>query len=299
LNKTFVVFFILLFPLFSFSQNLRWKKQRRELVGAVGASNFLGDLGGANRVGTHFIRDFEFLLTRPAVSAGFRYRVAENMAVKSSLHWALISGNDRLTKEPYRNNRNLSFRSNIFEASSQFEYSFIKEKQGHRYKIKNVKGLKKLNFESYLFGGVGLVFFNPKGKYNGKWYALQPLGTEGQGLIPGKNKYKRYTLSVPVGFGIRYPINREMVVGFEYGLRYTLTDYMDDVSTDYYDKEKIRAERGDIAAHFSDPSLGDHPNYTIEGEQRGNPKYKDAYMFGQFTFAYKISKNRRRTRAKF
>ena len=297
MNKKLILFLLCALPLLSLAQ--RWKKQRHELVGAFGATNFLGDLGGANREGTHFVRDLDFILTRPVVSGGYRYRIAENMAVKSNLHWAILSGNDKFTKEQFRNNRNLSFRSFTWELSSQFEYSFLKEKQGHRYKIKGAKGLKKINFETYLFAGIGLVRFNPKAKYNGKWYALQPLGTEGQELIPVSKKYKRLTLSIPMGFGMRYPINRDMTIGFEYGLRYTFSDYIDDVSTDYYDRTAIQAARGDVAAYFSDPSLGEHPNWTILGEQRGDPKYKDAYMFAQFTFAYKISKNRRRTRAKF
>ena len=78
-------------PLLSLAQC--WKKQRHELVGAFGATNFLGDLGGANREGTHFVRDLDFILTRPVVSGGYRYRIAENMAVKSNLHWAILSGN--------------------------------------------------------------------------------------------------------------------------------------------------------------------------------------------------------------
>ena len=68
MNKKLILFLLCALPLLSLAQ--RWKKQRHELVGAFGATNFLGDLGGANREGTHFVRDLDFILTRPFVSGG-------------------------------------------------------------------------------------------------------------------------------------------------------------------------------------------------------------------------------------
>ena len=94
------------------------KKNRpsRYIVLGVGASNFLGELGGANQIGTFFVKDFEFSMTRPSAALSYRYKFNQFFALNGGFHYCLVSGNDNLTTEPFRQNRNLSFRSNIFEA---------------------------------------------------------------------------------------------------------------------------------------------------------------------------------------
>lgn len=284
------------------AQYFKKSRYKYEIVGGLGVTNFLGDLGGANSIGTHFLRDYDFPSLRPIIHAGFRYKDSRYWAVKGSLNFGWISGNDRLTSEIYRQNRNLSFRSPIGEISVQAEGYFTGEKQGHLYKIKNVKGWKNLEISGYGFAGLGVTFFNPRGKYQGKWYSLQKLGTEGQG-IGGPKKYHRATMVFPVGIGGKYAINKQWSVGLEFGVRYTLTDYMDDVSGVYFDNDSIRAVRGDVAAHFADPSLGiigpfDGISVTGTGQQRGNPKDDDAYLFTFVTVGYKFFVQRK-TRSKF
>jgi hypothetical protein len=101
----------------------------------------------------------------------------------------------------------------------------------------------------------------------------------------------------------------------EVGYRKTFTDYIDDVSTDYYDNDKLRRRRGNMAADLADPSKGEIPTYTrgtytydptAEGMQRGDPSDKDAYIFTTITFSWKIGMKtyggmnwQRKTRAKF
>lgn len=45
-----------------------WKSVRNEFSFGVGASNFLGDLGGSKGIGTHGIKDLKFQMTRPTLS---------------------------------------------------------------------------------------------------------------------------------------------------------------------------------------------------------------------------------------
>jgi len=286
---------ILILPLMCSAQ--QWKRYKKEYVFGLGATNFLGDLGGANQVGTDYFKDLEFSLTRPQFSFGYRYRLNQSVYVKGGFYYGRLGGDDKLTSEPARNNRNLSFRSNIYEISGEVQYTFVKEKSGHRYQIKGVKGWRNINIQSYLFAGVGVFYFNPKGQYNNVWWSLQKFGTEGQGLIPGTKKYSRINICIPLGIGVSYAINRTLSIGLEYGLRKTFTDYIDDVSGDYYDKSKMRTERGEIAAYFVDPSSGANPTWTQMGEQRGDPKDKDSYMFAIITLSQKIKP--KRTKAKF
>src|ERR1051326_677494 len=152
---------------------------RYEYIFSLGATNFLGDLGGANQIGTNGLKDLEYTLTRPALGISMRWKVQQFFSVKANTYWGIIRGDDKLTQEPARNNRQLNFKSNIFELSAQVEFNFIKEQKGHIYKIKGVRGMQHKDRQIYLFGGGGGVYFNPKGKYkDGQWYELHPLGTE-------------------------------------------------------------------------------------------------------------------------
>jgi hypothetical protein len=268
----------------AFSQ--QWKKTRREVILGVGASNFLGDLGGADQIGTHLMKDLEWSLTRPQASAGFRYKLSPNMAVKSAFTWCRVAGNDQLTLEKARLNRNLSFRSDVYEFSAVYEYSIIEEKLRGRYSRRS----RKFPVNIYVFGGISAFYFNPKAQYNNAWVALKPLGTEGQGLPDGGKEYSLFQVAIPLGIGFKYPINKEFSIGLEYCMRKTFTDYMDDVSTNYYDPEAIRAVRGDVAAFLSNPSTNEViPGGTNPGQQRGNPNYDDSFLTAQIYVAYKLT----------
>lgn len=319
--KKLLIFLLIISPVFASAQYGRKrkgmrtgnsfykrKKPRPEFIIGVGASNFLGELGGANQVGTFFVRDMEFKATRPSAQVAIRYKFNKRLAVKGGFYYQLLSGTDKLTTEPFRRNRNLHFRANTYELSGQMEFFFTKEQQGHRYQIKNAKGMKSYNFQAYGFVGVGGIFFNPQAKYKGAWVNLQPLGTEGQGLPGGPKKYSRFTVVIPYGVGVKDAINKEWSIGLEVGIRKTFSDYIDDVSGVYYDNDVIRAERGDMAADLADPSLLPYPEslggatwgfqQTKAGNDRGHSKHKDAYMFLNITASYKIPA-KRRTRSKF
>lgn len=274
-----------------------WKTVKHEVSFGVGASNFLGDLGGAKGIGTHGIKDLKFSMTRPTIIAGYKYMLNPYLAVKASVLWGLVSGDDAITKNNVRNNRNLSFRSNIGEVAGYFEYFPYADRIHPRYKLKGVNGNKAFSLSPYFSVGVGFTVFNPKAKYNGNWVALQPLGTEGQGLAGRPDKYHRFTLSFPIGIGVKYRIDKQLAVGFELSLRYTLSDYIDDVSTSYYLPDEIAANYGDVAAALSDRSINTDLNGVIQYPdgrnnylQRGDPRWNDAYMFGIFSVHYRFIK---------
>ena len=171
-----------------FASKNAWKKQRHEIFLGFGATNFLGDLGGRNQIGTHYsYADLNFVLTRPSATFGYRYRISQNWGWRTDFNFMRLWGKDALTQEKYRNNRNLSFRTNIFELSTNIEYAFFKNKGGNRYGFKNTfrRRFKSKNHYFYVSAGIGVFWFNPKAEYQGVWYALQPLSTEGEGLPGG------------------------------------------------------------------------------------------------------------------
>ncbi|MCC6691345.1 MAG: hypothetical protein IT235_07410 [Bacteroidia bacterium] len=294
MRKTFFVL-VLILPTIVFSQ--RRNRYKYEWIGGIGITNFLGDLGGANQVGTHLVRDWEWAATRPSFTAGIRYKNSRHIGYKAALSFGMMYGNDALTTEPVRNNRNLNFRSPVVELSTQVEFYVNKETQGRLYRIKNARGKRRLDLQGYVFGGLGFLWFNPQGKYKGSWINLRPLSTEGQGLPGGPPKYAPVTMSFPFGVGAKYGLDSKWSIGLEIGLHYTLSDYIDDVHGVYYDNATILKDKGAVAAYMADPQLGKIPSQSYAGQDRGH-KYRDAFMFGMVNINYKVM-YRRRTRSKF
>ena len=264
-NIILSILFIALFQELSDAQTTLWRRQRKEVFFGGGGTNFLGDLGGANQIGTHGLKDFNFPAIRPALQVGYRYRTTRETFVMGQLVYGRLAGNDAFTKEPFRHNRNCNFRSPIIELSGQFQYAITREKPGHIYNLKGIKGLRNIQLTTYLFAGLGIIYFNPHGDWKGQWYALKPLSTEGEGLVATRKKYSLIQPAIPVGIGFKYALNKDWAVGIEYGLRWTPSDYMDDVSTTYFDPHYLLQTRGSTAVHFANPAL----NQTLIPDANG------------------------------
>lgn len=278
-----------------FRQSSYWKTHRKEISLGFGLSNFLGELGGRNQIGSPFVWDLELSQTRPAAHVDYRYYVARKMALRTRLTYGILAGNDNLTTEPFRQNRNLSFKSDIYEASIVFEFHLFREELGHVYDLRGVQGTKSSRAGFYFFGGIGGFYFDPKAQFQNAWVRLKPLGTEGQGLDGGAKDYNNFQFCIPMGVGIRKAFGKTLCGGLELQYTKTFTDYIDDVSTNYYDNEKLREARGDLAAFLADPSLGVGPLYetgnpTDKNQQRGDEKDLDAYLFLKAQVHYKLVK---------
>lgn len=269
-----------------------WKTHRNELSVGVGISNFLGELGGRDQIGSPFIWDLELSMTKPAFSFGYRYFLAKQWAVRGNGTYGVLAGNDNLTSETFRHNRNLNFRTNIIEAQAVIEWHPFQEMPGHVYDLRGVKGMAPSRMGLYFFAGVGGFHFNPKAQFDGAWVELRPLGTEGQGLPDGADEYQLTQICIPMGVGIRRAIDRKSTIGLELQYTKTFTDYIDDVSGTYYDKTLLEEARGPLAAYMSDPSLGEVPGQSATGQQRGYADNKDAYLFLKFQYHYKLYKFR-------
>ena len=290
----------------------RWKRQRYEWVAAVGATQFLGDLGGRNQIGSDYFFDLDAASTRYVLNLGFRYKVSQYVSLKTGFSFGEVAGDDKFTLEPFRNNRNLHFRSPIVEWATQVEVSWMRESIGSRYKIRRVRGRGRKGSQVYVYGfaGVALLYMNPMAKYDGKWHSLRKLHTEGQGFVPSREEYSNWQFTIPFGVGMKYALDKKSSIGLEYGLRKTFTDYMDDVSTSYvYTKWAVNGQQiknalgyDDVAAALADPSLNPVPAgvdafegacSACPGQQRGDPTDLDSYMFLTITYNRKIRTTRK------
>jgi hypothetical protein len=281
-----------------FRQSSYWKTHRQELSFGFGISNFLGELGGRNEIGAPFVWDLELSQTRPAASFSYRYHIARKQALRLGFSYGVMAGNDNLTAEPFRMNRNLNFKSDLFELQLVYELHLYREELGHVYDLRGVKGTKSSRVGLYFFAGVGVFNFNPQAQLNNAWVDLKPLGTEGQGLPGGAEEYSTTQVCIPMGFGLRKALNKQWSVGIELQYTKTFTDYIDDVSGVYYygadplNPDDVRTPSSELAGFLADPSLNLIAGQTTRGQQRGDPDDLDAYLFFKAQLHYKLVKYR-------
>ena len=298
------LYIILLFPALLFGQQAKRKRNfgkksynfyKHEFNLGIGVINYLGELGGNDGPAKNYsIGDLEPTQFKFAFTGAWRYNIAPKFAVRTSYTLGQISGSDQLTSEPTRNYRNLAFKTNINELMVLGEFFLKRADYGHGFHRTGVTGKTGKSVSLSLHTGLGLLRFNPT--YNG--VPLQPLNTEGQGLKGAETPYKLTTLILPIGFNVGYEVTKWLRVGLDVTQRFTRTDYLDDVSGNYYDKELIRASYGDLAAEMSDRTEGSKP-WTEPGAPRGNPKNKDSYFslmvvatYTPLIKKYKASKSR-------
>lgn len=144
------------------------------------------------------------------VSAGlyYRYTFHHRFAIATTATYHRLDGADRFVKdkEPYSNGwfryiRNLSFRTDVAEVALNGEFHILK------YEPFNVR---KMRWTPYVSAGIGAIYFNPKAEYQGQWYNLQPIGTEGQGLAGYPAPYNRFTWAAPLKGGVKVNLTKFM-----------------------------------------------------------------------------------------
>lgn len=261
------IYFCLLSLLFLGCRGVVTAEAQTFSAGAMlGASNYNGDLSPAA---------WTLSETKPAFSVLGLLEANRFLSIRAGLTYTVLSGNDDNARSEALQMRNLHFKSPLWEGSIQVLIDFLGNKG---------------RFVPYILGGVALFHFSPKAEYNGDWYDLQPLGTEGQGISTQQPRlYRLSGLAIPVGAGLRYRLNTQWAVGFEATYRRTFSDYIDDVSGYYYDNDALRNYRSELSAQLAD-RLGEYANnpdlHFTTNEQRGNPKTKDAYFLTGFTVYY-------------
>lgn len=266
-------FFILTITLLSALSGFAQRTKKSSEIGLfLGGSYYIGDLNPNG----HFNQ-----FTKPAGGIVYRYNFNRRFAARANALYGNMEAHDSYSKSPSQRQRNLGFKSEIIELSTQCEFNF------QNFEI----GSDKTILSPYIFAGLAGFYFNPQGEIGNNWVDLQPLSTEGEGLAGGSraSKYKRLQLSVPFGVGVKVVFAKGIGLGFEWGMRKTFTDYLDDVSTQYYNPAILAAQKGATAAYLSDPSIGTDPKYTNVGRQRGNPTTKDWYNFFGIVLTFKLN----------
>ncbi len=211
---------------------------------------------------------------RPSLSLNLKYNSGDFVNFRFGLAYAKIGADDKNNKSRILKNRNLSFKSDVFELNA----------------IAEINLFDPVTFTSYpyIFGGVGVFYFNPYTfDNNNKKTYLKPLSTEGEGLteFPDRKKYSLIQACVPVGIGWKMPLNEKWDLSFEFGYRVTFTDYLDDVSKNYVDLNVLSMEKGPKSAELSYRQSAPLSDADI----RGNSSIKDVYYFGGVKLSTSLS----------
>jgi hypothetical protein len=254
-NLSFVVIsslFSILYTSPSFSQNFfsnlfkgdgskrkSLYEKHSDISFGVGTSNYYGDIAPFNRPIQSTLQNIHW-----NASFNFTRHFSPHISGRVGFTWARIAADDNKFEgvpgldQLYM--RNIHFRNDVKELAVTGIYNFIAESRSFRNRDKIIP---------YAFAGIAIFHHNPVAKVPtdyagseaspGEWVSLQPLSTEGQGLNGYPDQpYNLINVSIPFGVGVRYKLNRAWDLGFEVGVRYTFSDYLDDA--------------GGYAANYSD-----------------------------------------------
>ena len=267
MNKILVIVLVgfLGLPLAGSSQSFYALRRDRNFLVSVGTgtANYFGEMVNPGEWGD----------LKPNVAIGAEYYLTNRISARAELTWFQLSGNDADADDD-REERNLSFRANCLELSALGAFNLTP--MGLRFYQRS-----KLNFHA--FAGVGLMYFNPKAKYQGEWHALHPLRTE------NKN-YSLFQFVIPLGIGARIKLDPFFNILIEGGYRLTFTDYLDDASSTRY--VDVALLKNDLARALSDRrvEIDTQPSSPTEVGKRGNPDENDGYFITNITLQYYIPK---------
>lgn len=197
--------------------------QKNEIGGGLGIMYYTGDLA----------RKLIISNVRPAGTVFLRHNVNDHISVRASFTGGKLVGNDNKPLDAFATARNASFNIFISEFAGSFEYYFLDFRSERAV----------VNWSPYFHGGVGIF-----------------------GMLGQQNKNATYSdiqITVPLGAGFRYQMDKKWAFGVEFGARVTFFDYLDNIS------------QGDIF----------NKNF-----QYGNKNDNDLYYFAGFTVSYTFYK---------
>lgn len=248
-------------------KELEKKTRSYELGLMLGVTNYFGDLS---------TNDFNRDEINDAYGIRFRYNHTRRVSFRAMFNYGALSGNDRYSPSELKRTRNLNFRSELYDLTLEAEYHL----SHYIFSDKN-------RFIPSISTGITIFHFNPKAQYNGKWYNLRDMGTEGQTSGNGK-KYKLTQFALPVGASFKTMLGYNFIAELEVNFVKTFTDYLDDVSGKFTNIAKVQAANPDTdpnaVSHFIDPSGGKFS----EGARRGEPKNKDWYLLLGISLSYRF-----------
>jgi len=149
------------------------------------------------------------------INVSANYTFGTNLRARAQVSYYKISGSD-VPSDPEANRipRNLNFKANNWEVLGMVEYYLFPVK---------IYAISRSFLNPYIFAGLGFTSNNPETLLDGEWVNLRPLQLE-------NNPYEKYVMVFPMGIGLKYKLNVHMDLMIEGSYRFTLSDYLDDIS---------------------------------------------------------------------
>lgn len=240
------------------------------ILAGFGVASYFGDLLQYNRF---------FSQASYAFSAGASYAFDNHFSAGVYVGLQKVKAADNKNRGTQYKERNLSFRSSIFDVSASAEC--------------NLLNMKNYPLSPYISAGIGVMFFNPyTNDASGKKQYLRELGTEGQGLsaYPNRKIYRKNAVQFPLGFGFKYAAGKKIILQLDFNYRITGTDYLDDVSINSYPDKVLLDARNPTTAKFTwrGNEVGGEAYPKNLSLPRGNPDDKDGYYTTQLKVAFKL-----------
>ena len=235
-----------------------------------GIANYKGDLQYNPKGG----KQISFRQPKFAAGIGIEYELFSKLYLRMAATAGKIHADDK--KQVGQTQRNLNFTSPVFDVMLAAQY-YITDPYEHMV-------------IPYVFAGVAWFHFNPYTFDAARQKVfLQPLSTEGQGFVNGREPYKLSGISIPFGGGFKFAMNDNVRLGVELSLRKAFTDYLDDVSTTYVDENTLLVNKGQLAVDlaYRGDEVGSGP-YPAENTQRGTLDAGDWYYFTGLTVSFRL-----------
>ena len=171
----------------------------------LGGSNVIGDVGPTTYVNPN----------KPVFGILYKWNKSSRHSYRVYANYSVLEAKDSKSDLPNRQQRDFSFKNNVFEFGLGLEYDFFEF---------DLHNLSK-PYTPYVMIGVNFV------GYDEIYYLDSKESTF---------KYEHYSFSIPIVLGLKYRISNSLVVGLESGVRYALNDNLDGSDPRSKDFEGLR-----------------------------------------------------------
>jgi len=243
LKPVFLLLVCIVIQSHAFAQQNKDKRGRYHSFGVQGiGSYFFGDVSsGIKTIRSGFGTQYLNKIT-PAFSITVDVNYIRLLADDESV------SNVRKASSSAAYIRNLHVRNDVIEFGIHARYELF---PCNDYFSKR----KKIN--AFATIGLGLLYTNPQAKDStGHWRNLRSIHTE-------NHSYSSYTAYIPVSVGLQYKLTNHIDLEFEFGYRFTFTDYLDDVKGQYVDPSQLQSSD---ARYFANRSA--EPTDQFNGHSR-------------------------------
>lgn len=167
----------------------------------------------------------------PGLSLYINRTLNRTFSLRTNLSCLKLKGDDAKYSHPeYRQQRNFNFKSPALEISELIVVNLLKNNLSRPY-----KGLSP-----YLFGGIGLSFFNVRRdwtRFNAEYFSGELSTIKGLAADQQHSPPKLVPV-LPAGIGLKYVLSKKISLSAETTYRFVFTDYLDGFSKAANDSRK-------------------------------------------------------------